>query len=426
MGIFDSSFGDDGRMLTDFGRDRDATVGIATTVGIQNDGKIIAAGTTTRIGHEDAQTWFAIARYNADGRIDSTFSGDGKQITEFIDIQAGFVSSLAIQQDGKIIVVGKRWFGGVIIRYATDGSVDMIVDDYDDGFDSERLSIVEDIKAVTLQSDGKIVVAGSSLARYKTDGRLDSTFGSDGVQATTFDISAVSIQKDGKIVVGGQGLARYRSDGSPDNTFSQDGLQSIGFHANSLVIQGNGKIVLAGYETIAISKDATIGRYNADGSLDNAFGKKGRLSYSIHNGNAIYTGTAIQKDGKAVTIGRTWNGSNFDFCIARYKSDGTLDSTFNGNGIQTTDFGGNDYAATLAIQKDGKIVVAGHVNRGAFRDNDFAIARYNTDGSLDNNFSKNGKQTADFDSSVKHRAICPNSKGWQNSRFSISSIFRWL
>jgi uncharacterized delta-60 repeat protein len=259
---------------------------------------------------------------------------------------------------------------------------------------------------VIIQNDGQILVGGSALVRYNTNGSLDRSFSGDGVVPTNFYATSnyyfsggysINLQTDGKIVVAGDQdespdnnnsfIARYNTDGSIDKTFSGDGKQSNKFSIASASIDKNDKIIIAGSD----NSNFALARYTANGTADNTFDKDGKLIDSIKSGYTIFKSSAFQKDGKLVVTGRTWNGSNFDFAIARYNTDGSLDNTFSSDGAQTTDFGSkDDYANLVAIQSDGKIIVAGSSGKsksGNLDSTNISIARYNTNGSLDNTFN---------------------------------------
>lgn len=256
-------------------------------------------------------------------------------------------------------------------------------------------------RGVTVQSDGKIIVAGVvdigrfrfALARYNSDGSLDSTFG-DGGKVVTRAIAgddfaeSVTLQIDGKIVVGGYGdqvltLARYSSDGTLDTTFgesafsSADPLLRIGTvttnmgsdscpYGKSVVMQADGKILLAGYSSLwGFDPDFTLVRYNDDGSLDESFGVNGLVvtdtgALSGGYGNSV----TVQSDNKIIIAGTSNEAgtSNDNFTLLRYNTDGSLDTTFGAGGIVTTDFGSFESGNSVTQQSDGKIIVAGFVS----------------------------------------------------------------
>lgn len=244
------------------------------------------------------------------------------------------------------------------------------------------------------------------LARFNTGGSLDKTFDTDGIQITDFRtyndvINSVAIQSDGKIVAAGSAsngqndafaIARYNTDGSPDNTFDTDGkkmtfINSNNVYAVSLAVQDDGKLVAAGYEQSAVKTNFAIVRYNANGSLDNSFDSNGSLIGNFKQNNTVFTSTAVQKDGKIAAAGYTWNGANYDNIVIRYNTNGSLDTSFSSDGTLVTATSSNPFTSKIALQTDGKIVIgAGNL-----------LARYNTNGGLDNTFGTDGKQTASFE-----------------------------
>jgi uncharacterized delta-60 repeat protein len=357
----------------------------------------------------------------APGDLDVTFDGDGKVTTD-IASSNDRAYGMAIQPDGKIVSTGSAFFfvdNGArdiaVTRHNTNGSLDTSFDG--DGkvvtdFSTGSSDIGRD---VAVQADGKLVVAGGALgdfalARYNADGSLDSTFGGgDGKVTTDFggtgDAHAVAVQGDGKIVAAGGGpgdfaLARYNADGSLDTAFDGDGKVTTDFGGTSdsaydMVIQGDGKIVAAGYPDFAIA------RYNSDGSLDTAFDGDGKLTTNFGSGSGWAEGVTVQADGKIVMAGFAILTQTGDFGVARYNGDGSLDTAFDGDGKVTTDFNaGNDHPYDVAVQVDGKIVVAGCAGMLMCEDDprdDLGLARYNTNGSLDTTFGGgDGKVTTDF------------------------------
>ena len=226
------------------------------------------------------------------------------------------------------------------------------------------------------------------------DGDLDTTFDSDGKVTTAIGSGtdrafSVAIQSDGKIVVAGLSnngsnddfaLVRYNTDGTLDTNFDSDGkvttaIGSGNEQALSVAIQSDGKIVAAGRSSNGSNDDFALVRYNTDGTLDTTFDSDGKVTTAIGSGTETAYSVAIQSDGKIVAAGFSFNGSNNDVALVRYNTDGTLDTNFDSDGKVTTDIGSyNDYARSVAIQSDGKIVVAGFSNNGS--NDDFALVRY--------------------------------------------------
>jgi uncharacterized delta-60 repeat protein len=404
-GSLDPAFGVGGQVLTNFGG---FSLANATSTAIQSDGKIVVAGVAANSVNGD----FAVARYNTDGSLDTTFNGTGKVLADF-PYHYGFASSVALQSDGKIVVAGQFQssanynYDGVVIRYNSNGSLDTTFNgtgEVTTHFGSFNLDT-----GVALQSDGKIVVAGQTnqggyMVRYNADGSQDTTFNAPLGQAMG---GSLALQSDGKIVVAGTiatlvngsyrfdfGVARINSDGSLDTTFNATGQKLIDFGgveslANGLAIQPDGKIVVAGVDLLTnLGAVFAVARCNSDGSLDATFNGTGEVTtgfgFNADFGgysDAAY-GVAVQSDGRIVVAGQTINinitagTANQVFALAQYNPDGSLDTTFNDTGEVTTDFGGNSVASSLAIQADGKIVVAGYGANNDAGASDFAVARY--------------------------------------------------
>lgn len=396
-GSLDLSFGDDGIVTTSF----DAEMHIGETVAIQDDGKILVAG---HIMYSNYNSDIALSRYNTNGNLDNTFGNDGKVTTSIDSISGGY--SLAIQSDGKILLSGfgsddtKSYFA--LLRYHINGSLDSTFDN--DGKVTTLFGVHSAGHSLAIQSDGKIVVAGTSdgsmaLARYNLNGSLDSTFNNDGKVMTTIaggDLSGngLAIQPDGKILVAGKAdfssqvtfaLVRYYINGSLDTTFGFGGkvttyIGDLWDEAYSVAIQSDGKIVVAGYS----SSNFAVVRYDINGNLDESFDTDGIVSTPIGDCCGQGHSLAIQPDGKIVVAGHSKNGFYENFTLVRYTTNGSLDTTFDSDGIVYTPIGPDrSYGNSMALQSDGKIVVAGYAANGS--NIDFALARYNNTISMVNN-----------------------------------------
>ena len=387
-GDLDTSFGVDGIVITDLGSVAD----YANSVAIQSDGKIIAAGQNydSSIHKYD----FALVRYDTNGTPDTSFGTDGIVITS-LGIGNDKAKSVAIQNDGKIVVVGENNDDFGVVRYNTDGSPDSSFGL--DGIVTTPVGANSDYaNSVAIQSDGKIVVAGYiydssyvfALVRYDTNGTLDTTFGNEGKVIThmggTYSFArSVAIQNNGKIVLGGNNsdglaLARYNTDGILDATFGDEG-KVIGDSgsAQSVTLQNDGKIVAAGTTRFDGSLHFILVRYDTNGTPDTTFGDEGTVITSMVEGyDDIAKSVAIQSNGKIVVAGYSKTPSGLiksNFSLARYHTDGILDTTFGNEGKVITDLGSQeDHAYSVAIQSDGKIVAAGK------KDKDFALVRYQT------------------------------------------------
>lgn len=356
--------------------------------------------------------------------LDPSFDTDGKMSIN-IGGESNVIYDIALQGDGKIVAVGYTLTGVdydmAIARFNSDGSLDLTFNSI--GFDLVDFGFNTDIAyGVAIQSDGKIVVVGSAsngtnedfvLLRYNTDGTLDLGFDTDGIVITTFGSSYemaydVVIQSDGKIIAAGAGYpdttfnfaaARYNTDGSLDASFDGDGkmttLLGIDDEANSIAIQGDGKIVLAGRTKQADFQYAVgVVRLNTNGSLDNTFDTDGKKVTSITPYSDLAQDVALQSDGKIVVGGKGTPVGPEQYALVRYNTDGSLDNSFDSDGMVLTAFGTSwDECRSIVIQTDGKILAGGLASVPGKK---FSIARYNTDGSLDVTWDTDGKLTTTF------------------------------
>jgi uncharacterized delta-60 repeat protein len=344
---------------------------------IQDDGKIIVVGTA---GENSRNPRFAVARFNPDGTLDESFDGDGKltkDLTEYYDGAFGVV----IQSDGKIVVSGDAGLGGPN--------------------------------------------SGFAVVRFNTDGSLDTTFGvggadGDGVTITQFSRrtdtpAGMAIQPDDKILVSGcaaydgrdpkMAVVRYTADGDLDSTFGGDGKVTTDFDddpgfdfASAVAVADDGDIVAAGMtENPRTHIDFAAARYNEDGSLDTAFGGDGlverRLTRYNDTGQAVHVGP----DGSVLIGGIAKVGSgDASFALTRYLANGTPDVSFSFDAWITTDFtNGDDYAWGMTVDDDDRILAVGVSGAGS-RNPRFAVARYSPDGELDPSFSGDGKVRTDI------------------------------
>jgi uncharacterized delta-60 repeat protein len=390
-GDLDPSFDGDGLVTTNFVENRS---GLAHAVALQPDGKIVVAG--------DSASDFALARYEADGSLDPTFDGDGKVMTNFNSDDYSTAYALALQPDGKIVAAGYTIVSNhdfALARYNVDGSLDVSFDGDGKVTTDFNGNSTDRARDLVLQADGKIVVVGDIfnspnsydivLARYNSDGSLDSTFDGDGVTSIEKGAaSAVALQSDNKIIVAGVSsngsnsdfaLIRYNIDGSLDSTFDGDGRVLTNFSSNNydaayaLALQPDGKIVAAGYSTDSSNHDFALARYNADGSLDPSFGQEGKVTTPIGSSYDFGYALALQPDGKIIVAGSSYN-DNSAFALARYNTDGSLDSHFGQDGKVITQItNGTDRIDALILQPDNKIVVAGITEEYTL---DFTVARY--------------------------------------------------
>ena len=392
-GDLDPAFDGDGRVTTDIASSNDRAYGMA----IQPDGKIVTTGSAFFFsggGERD----IALTRHIPNGSLDTSFDVDGKVTTNFSSGSTDIGRDIAIQPDGKIVIAGGSLGDFALARYNPDGSLDTSFGG-GDGKITTDFGGTGDAHAVAIQSDGRIVAAGGgpgdfAVARYNADGSLDTSFDADGKVTTDFGGTSDSaydmvIQGGGAIVAAGYagsatyGLARYNTDGSLDPSFDGDGKATTDFGdfgwAEAVAVQADGKIAVAGLAFISDQLDFGIARYNADGSLDTVFDGDGKVTTDFGAGNDHPWGIAIQTDGKIVVAGCAGvmceDDPNDDLGLARYNPNGSLDATFGGgDGKVTTDFSGDtNWAHDVALQADGKIVAAGF---SPWSPADFALARY--------------------------------------------------
>ncbi len=341
-GTLDKSFADSG-ILLDLNHP-----GTINKIGVQSDGKIIAAGE----GSSDLPSGFLFARYNTDGTLDSSF--------------------------------GKNGVAG------TFDEIDQVL----------ALSILPDDALLAMAHPSYKV----GLAKYKKNGEIDSSFGNNGVVITSVSQNANSasdmvVQPDGKIVVCGYiindpnearqlFLVRYLPDGSLDNSFGEGGIEIVGepngdksfYSANAVALQPNGQIVVAAYLT-----KGAVYRFNPDGTQDINFGINGLAYFQTKDvgiKNFIPYDIAVQTDGKIIGGG---NGGSY-MSASRLNTDGSIDSSFGNNGLQHVLFSGQTSdCRSMVLQNDGKIILAGRAL------GTMAMTRLNANGTIDSGFGENGQ-----------------------------------
>jgi uncharacterized delta-60 repeat protein len=375
-GDLDPTFGAGGQVTTDLKRSTD----IAFAVALQPDGKLVVAGTTYQ-QNDYTDEDFVVARYNPDGTLDRTFGSRGRVRTDFPNL-AALPSAVVIQPDGKILVGGGAF------------------------------------PAFTFAGDFKVV-------RYNPNGSLDTSFGNGGIVTTTFPgqgsyAYALALQPDGKIIAAGTdfvnfssddssntdfGLERYNADGTPDTTFDGDGQVTTDFDgfnddAFAILVQPDGKLVAVGSAKNRTNfYDFAAVRYLSNGAIDTTFGVAGkvRTDFGSHGFDRAHS-AVLQPDGSIVAAGFaiSIDGVFEKFAVARYSSNGVLDTTFSNDGLTQVDFGSCcQFANTVLLQSDGKIIIAGFPNSES-SDSDFLLARLNSTGSLDTTFGIGGKVRTSF------------------------------
>ena len=345
----------------------------------------------------------------APGALDTSFDGDGVRTIDFggLDVAAGLV----IQPDGRIVTTGIAGasvttsdnFG--LARLTLDGSLDTSFSD--DGQANLSIGGQDRGAAAALQPDGKIVVVGDNVGaggtsdfgilRSTAGGLADPAFDDDGRVTVDFGGADygddVLVQPDGKIVVAGavfDDLAVFRltADGDVEGGARRADFGGPFSRASAVALQPDGKIVAAGYTVSATTAvDFAVARYNADLTLDSSFDGDGRRTIDLGSDDQV-SDVLIQPDGKIVLTGAGY--STGDVAVTRLNPDGTLDTSFDGDGSAKVDLGTekSDVGAAVALQANGKIVVAG--SGGASQ---AVVLRFQPGGALDTTFDGDGKQT---------------------------------
>lgn len=357
------------------------------------------------------------------GDPDPSFDGDGIRTEDFQTIDEG--NAVALQEDGAILVFGASYETGSgdivprLTRYHPDGSLDQSWTYGVGGGSCGTPNLARRFAGGLVDDDGSVLTVG--YRQYGCGGldiefevtRIDPTAGGifDASEQTEFDAGsgwALARQPDGKIVAAGRSstgvaLARYLPDLSLDTTFGGDGQVVVAagdeFLLTSVAVQADGKIVAVGETADGGDKDFLVVRLEGGGTLDSTFGVGGKVVTDFFGSDDVARGVALQDDGKILVAGiRRDAGGDPGFTVVRYDADGSIDTTFSTDGLVVVDFAGLPAAArTLTLQGDDKIVVAGSSETGAGggESRDFAVARLHPSGALDPSFAGDGRQTVE-------------------------------
>lgn len=371
--IGDATFGSNGQSIKPFTN----SAAIPWALTIKSSGKIVLAG-QSMAGYNNA----TIAQFDVNGALDVSFGNGGSFANPWFG--ESYIFGVTSRPDGRIITVGygqdSAFNGGTVVSsYTDDGRIDSSF-----GVNGAVFVTLCGGSCIVRQPDGKIIIGGGfgngitsffSLARFNSDGKIDSSFGGNGYMYTGFgnmaSIQSLIIQTDGKILAGGfnnsnfilGAIARYNPNGSLDTTFGAMGkVAEVGFQISSLAQQRDGKIIAAGYKSAA--------RFTSSGKVDSTFGVNGRVSLP---GDIFRTciAAAIDSNQNVVLAGEQGNGQIHDFIVVLYDTSGLLlDSV-------ETDFGGDDQIKAMLIQNDGKILTSGfsHLPFSGEQPR-FAMARY--------------------------------------------------
>lgn len=405
-GDLDPAFNGGDVLRVDFSGGNDQVNALA----LQNDGMILAGGS--------AAGNFGIARLDANGNLDLNFDTDG---TLTKDVRVGnndFITSISIQPDNKILSVGYSSNGSgtdvSVVRFLANGSMDNSFDtdgqlEYSPGYSTD------DARAMVVQPDGKILVTGqyrntnttsSAIVRYLPEGEPDPSFGTGGKMLFPGGgdwelVESIALQSDGKILIGGNvdseiTIWRFNADGTPDLGFGVGGKVVVPAGSGTvraISVQSDGTILIAGNTSLAAQNVAfLVAKYSQTGVLDNSFGTAGLaiMKFDESQLRSYAHAVAVQSDGKIIIGGRTHpsliSGTE-QFALARLNTNGTLDLSFDGDGIINLGAGG---LTGLIILEDYKIVATGYGNDA------FMAARFNADGTPDSDFGTAGITTIDF------------------------------
>lgn len=392
----DRSFGSNGKVVINASA---ASTGLSTAFGVAVHpltGKVYAAGMGT-LSNPDLYG-MAVTRLNADGTPDASFGSTGKQLIFYQGSGTDVTSranGLIVLADGSVIVAGSVTSFGAVMKLNNAGLLDT---SFGTG-GSSIMTFQASFNAITALGDGSFLVAGASggnfiVAKFTSNGALDTTFGTGGFTKTAFvnsDVAAcIAVQTDGKIVVGGRtssdsALARYNSNGSLDTSFGTGGKVLLNIvtgnpdQINEVQIQPDNKIIAMGHGvplTVGGERHILL-RFNTNGTLDSTFGNGGIAGTHFGNSQEFLYGGKLLPNGKIIVTG--FVGRNG--VVARYNADGSPDRTFMCNGFgwvyfDTATTFGNLY--DIAIQADGKMLVAGQsTSSPSIVRLNFAIARFN-------------------------------------------------
>ncbi len=371
------------------------------------------------------------------GTLDPSFGNKGQVLNQSSLLEG---ETIKVAKDGKILVATLGPYKGFSFTFKIDALLPDGSPDHSFGDNGSAYVLFpgmtkpEDnasISSLALLPDGRIIAGGNltatdnkdkiAFARFKPDGTVDSSFGTNGTATASFgypfeSAGNILLQPDGKIItgsciatdpeefVGHVSTARFLPDGTKDLSYGKEGIvvsTTIGC-ANGIALQKDGKIVAAGYRGNEDADDARfhLERYNEDGSYDNRFGVNGIVDVQAGTGGGHINDVAIQEDGKIVVTGTSAQPFDLKFTVARFNTDGSLDKSFGQGGVVITNFSqynGEGKKVFITGEKKDKIVVAG-TNYDIFTGSgDFALVGYNADGSLDAQFGNGGIQITNFD-----------------------------
>jgi len=446
--VLDETFGNNGLVTRDINGLRNITE-LVNQIAIQNDGKIIAI-----VPNFPNNSYFfnniTLVRYQINGGLDSSFGNNGVVVSDFKEYNSQHAKPYTVNvlENGKILVCGD-YYGtyenvsetyNFLIQYNSNGDLDSSF-----GINGKATGVFGQVISVAIQKDGKILATGSigpivggiyqklfSVARYQSNGTIDSSFGVDGMASVVYDSVSyndlayvVNIQNDQKILLGGYtykspneyylALVRLKADGNLDSSFGSNGkvatLFDEGFVGGiyCIVVQDDGKIIISG------GRDYDFVRYNNNGGIDSTFGVYGKVKVAGISSSGTQS-MVLQKDGKFLKCGTAFlQGAFNQFQIMRFSNNGRIDSSFGTNGAVNTDFDTSTAASCIALQSNGNVIVGG-LTTYYYNGNstgDLAMVRYILDDVLATTWN-------DFTASKKEKTVLLN---WQTANENNDAYF---
>ena len=363
-GSLDESFGNLGKVISNY-----PELMIFSSIALQSDGKIVVAGNL--FNSSFTVSHFVLLRYDTNGLLDTSFGIDGRVITNLSD-KLDKITSVLIQNDGKILALGttsdnSNYSDFSIVRYNSDGTLDSSFGN--NGITITSIRTWDFDYALALQDDNKIVVSGSTsnefnpvfgpdydflVLKYDKYGVLDSTFGNGGsviIGTTEANEKALSVNilSDGKIVIGGEHhimkysfmISQLLPNGNLDASFGNNGTvikELTSQFIESVAMQIDGKFLITEYNGTGgcCSADIKLIRFLDDGNFDTSFGINGIVTTNFLNENNQANSIAIQEDGKIIIGGISGNQIHYDFGLARFNSELALSNPI--NSIETNAF----------------------------------------------------------------------------------------
>ena len=426
-GALDTGFGNSGLVTVDNNSNTDD----GSDLLLLPENQIMIGGTSVDNGYD-----FSFCVLNSSGSLSSSFGNGGKLLWDIDNGSDDYLNALALDSNQQIVAVGHSIIGGVqyitVVRLNAAGIPDNTFGT--NGVVELNPALVNDAYDVAIQPDNKIVIGGyvydgltpekSLIIRLNEDGSYDGAFGDNGVWEGTPSVDSrtysIALQPDGKILLGGYhnatdpefAIARLLPGGSMDVSFSNDGWvvknMTSGIDvAHSIALDIDGKIVLAGES----SGEVALWRINSNGTDDVIFANNGVFVDPLLANDDVLYDVIVQPDDAILAVGGGSIDDNVDFLLLRLTVDGQFDTDFGGDGVVYTDFNfNNDFAYSVLLQPDLKIVAGGSALSGYFTD--FAVARYGND---------IGTGLADVHNS--YPAVYPNpAKGTDVIQISLSSV----